>query len=1718
MIWLGRKERACCGLVVAVLLTAVASCATPVSTAPVATADTATATDTEVPLDVGNDLGLADIAASDVPLGADAPAADAPAGPDTPVADVPLDAGVPEVLAGACSSSDDCPPPEAACLIAVCKSGQCGVVAALSGYCEDGDACTVADHCTDGVCAAGLDLCACHDDPDCADDGDACNGTNYCSKAKLPWSCQPKPNSAVQCPSAGDTACQKNVCAPSSGQCAIQAIEKLTQVCTPSGCTFALAPPGSATITVGCSDGNACTTGDSCLGGACVVGQETCKCSSDADCAGQEDGDVCNGTLYCNKVTGGCLVNPATAITCPTAEDSACAKNVCYPKSGLCQVAPVEKTSQVCAGGACSWQLLPPGSLSTGGLVCDDGNPCTSGEVCGAGQCGGGTDTCTCKADGDCKKLDDGDLCNGVMYCDKAKQKCQLNPASIQSCPSVGDTACAKNACQPLTGLCGATPVGKVKTVCTDLADGSKTCVVEVKSDAETLGIVCDDGDPCTEGEVCSTGNCLGGQKTCTCNADADCAGKEDGDACNGTLYCNKQTGACAWNPATVVSCPSVEDTACLKNACNPKSGKCAPKPIEWTQSVCDVQSGCHLEISLSVGATVTCEDGEACTKGEACAGGQCQGGVFVCECAANADCLKKDDGNLCNGVAYCDKSVAGAPVCAANPASVVVCKASGELCIGTSCDPASGACVQVPTNDKKSCDDGTLCTAADVCTGGQCVGTALDCNDGSACTNDSCAPQSGCAHFGTNCDDGNGCTADLCDAKTGLCVHDAAVQNAKACTDGDPCTVGDACASGACKSGAPVACPGTGKACTVPLCVPQAGGTFQCVSTLANDDSPCGDGKSCTLDAKCLGGNCKAGTQDRYGLYMHSDPSVVNLRWSAVTPADDGGVVVAGVSWSGSASGNSATGEKYWIGKFSSSNKLLWQSTMPSLFADIPEPGRLTLQAGADGASYLAGTLVTPDISGGNLPPKPFLYKYNSDGTVAWKKLYGQASDTETCTAASIQPGGVTWLAGTKLVGGVTRLQLFQIAPTWEPVWAKDYDFGAGVQVEAMVRRADGSIVLGGERGELATAEAWAAAFSPSGALLWFKSYPVASGQIWKGRHLLALSERSDGVLLAVGEERAPNAKRPWQAGLRANGELWWSDSPANSGRWLAVRVDAGDHALVAGSYQPVGSDAPSAWFEGRDRWGNAHYSDNTAKVGVWLGAAAGPGNSWILVGGWQPAGANNGWHGAILRVDAYGHASCSAAGVCHGKSLSECDDGDTCTVDTCSATDGCSAQTVPQLRCLAADGCSELAQCSAGACPQTDQGRLYTAKLGGAGATFYTGTTLTDGTVIAGGTAPGAKALLLRMDAKGAAIGSPDLFPVQATGSVTTGYVQAIVATADGGYLVAATGRTGDLNYDGNTNGADRFRRLRKFGANHAQIFDLWPASSGDKSGEGDDLVDLGDGTFAWVWREWDYVRVGKLNQAGTFIYDKGVYTPPSDGTQISKFVWDTHGAAAGNGGLWVGGFRRFTNAPSSVWLTRLDSAGITVFKNDQVVDTTGWQGSTLRDLAPGPGGGAYLLVWMWQGGKSYPRILRCDAGAKAVWQIDLSDDAVYSAMGLTALPGGELVITSDAIQAGYDHQCLDKRNAAGQRLQRMFLPAAGTVFDTTPVGGDLLSFGRLADGSSATVIRSTWWGQTGCVAAGVCASVPTASCDDGNVCTADSCAASSGCKHVAIPGCGQ
>ncbi len=296
-----------------------------------------------------------------------------------------------------CDTSGD-----TACLVNRCvpASGECLPTPVADGAaCDDGNGCTAGEACAAGACGGGTPICECIVDADCVsyEDGDSCNGTLRCVRNV----CEIDPSTVVSCDPSGDTGCLANRCEPATGACSLR--------------------PRSEGAS--CTDGNSCTTGDACAAGVCVGYARTCgdgnPCTDDScdpatgcvyppNTAACDDGNACTTGDRCRD--GGC----ASAGTLACSDGNICTDDLCDPARGCVyppNAAPCDDgnactVGDVCARGVCTSGaplVCSDGNICTDDLCdpargcvyppntapCDDGDACTSPDVCAGGVCTG---------------------------------------------------------------------------------------------------------------------------------------------------------------------------------------------------------------------------------------------------------------------------------------------------------------------------------------------------------------------------------------------------------------------------------------------------------------------------------------------------------------------------------------------------------------------------------------------------------------------------------------------------------------------------------------------------------------------------------------------------------------------------------------------------------------------------------------------------------------------------------------------------------------------------------------------------------------------------------------------------------------------------------------------------------------------------------------------------------------------------------------------------------------------------------------------------------------------------------------------------------------------------------------------------------------------------------------------------------------------------------
>ena len=526
--------------------------------------------------------------------------------------------------------------------------------------CSDSDACTVGDACLEGECIPGTGTPDCDDNNPCTED--LCDADSGCASSPIDGACDD-----------GNSCTQSEVCVDS--QCLGEPMDcddgnDCTQDdCAPeSGCKYEPLPGD-------CDDGDPCSVGDFCSDGTCKPGGTPLNCDDLNECTD----DSCDQAAGCFYLENSVECDDGDACTI----GDVCGIGQCQPGAGT----PPCDDGNDCTDDSCDPAV---GCINANNVAeCDDGNICSIGDQCAGGGCQPGNvvlacddgDACTddvCQPDGGCQHVlnnapcSDGNECTENDICDAGtcagflKSCDDLNVCTIDGCNpfvpggcthapndagcddgndcTLGDT-CAGSQCLPGAGQKNCDDGND----CTeDVCDPDSGCV-----HSNIVGF-CEDDNPCTQSDYCANGQCNSGPNVCLCTTNQDCLIQENGDLCDGTLFCDIASipYSCKVNPTTVVTCNPALNTQCSNQKCVPATGNCVPEPVN-SGVPCDDQDGCTSQDKCNAGI---CSGILCSAQGMTCVNGECV--VQACgdgQVAAPEEC---DDGNeqSCDGCLECER------------------------------------------------------------------------------------------------------------------------------------------------------------------------------------------------------------------------------------------------------------------------------------------------------------------------------------------------------------------------------------------------------------------------------------------------------------------------------------------------------------------------------------------------------------------------------------------------------------------------------------------------------------------------------------------------------------------------------------------------------------------------------------------------------------------------------------------------------------------------------------------------------------------------------------------------------------------------------------------------------------------------------------------------------------------------------------------------------
>lgn len=695
--------------------------------------------------------------------------------------------------------------------ICIERTGECEPIFADDGTdCDDDDSCTAVSHCTGGRCH-GFEPNLCINPDSCHKQGICDPLTGDCNYPELAnfTPCIPtnvpvnESMTSYVCISGECIGTDPVYCPALENECLIP------QRDSELGCIYTF-PEDQF-----CDDDDLCTFSEMCSDGACVGGT-TRNCSYDTLC----------GVSYCLSNIG-CINTVSDCKVCT--QDNDCPYIPC--KQGYCD------------GGVCAYR-----GDDTALSGCDDSQFCNGDEYCFAGSC-------HTRPPPDC---DDFNMCT-IDTCDYDLQQCRHTPtgnitcqnndlcASLARCDGKGhcltvhsltcgpSTPCRHSlGCNPKTGACLYDFVedGRECNEPDNLCATKAVCNQGVCNVIEN--VTCDRGCECDSADTCDmmVGRCV---EPTICNYDK-CTDRDLctlGDQCVQEVCTPGQFSPCDFVP---------HDEQCQLVLC--MNGNCLVDNAEdGTPCLIDIPYGPCTDEDVCVGGTCTRRYKEATVCREASPGGcdvpeYCGGSSDYCPTNSFAP-----DDTACPNTLFCYDNTCKSGRCL--PQTTRDCSALDSQCTTGVCDEAAHACVAANKVENTPCVSGKegQCVPFSSCKLGVCVEYYANeltlCDDGSLCSvddhcsgyNANCVAGSvlSCAHLDT------ACSLGACNPLSGECVATTLNEGLPCDADGNPCTTNDTCVGGVCTAGPAYDCSYLNSSCQYGACIPMSTTSASCTTVVTD-------------------------------------------------------------------------------------------------------------------------------------------------------------------------------------------------------------------------------------------------------------------------------------------------------------------------------------------------------------------------------------------------------------------------------------------------------------------------------------------------------------------------------------------------------------------------------------------------------------------------------------------------------------------------------------------------------------------------------------------------------------------------------------------------------------------------------------------------------------------------------------------------------------------
>ena len=301
------------------------------------------------------------------------------------------------------------------------------------------------------------------------------------------------------------------------------------------------------------------------------------------------------------------------------------------------------------------------------------------------------------------------------------------------------------------------------------------------------------------------------------------------------------------------------------------------------------------------------------------------------------------------------------------------------------------------------------------------------------------------------------------------------------------------------------------------------------------------------------------------YGNYYYA---------SSIQQTTDGGYIVAG-----HVSANTTGGDDAWLMKVNADGTVAWAKS----YGDTADNRANSVQQTPDGGFIVVG--YTDYFYAGGLDL--WIFKLNSDGSIAWQKVYGGGGDD---VGESIQP---TSDGGYIVTGWDGRdLWVLKLDTNGNSIWAKTYvstGYGGGVSIQQTL---DGGYVVAAVTTFFNNGrDFWVVKLNRDGNLEWQKAYggPEQPGD--QGEIPTSIQQTADGGYIVVGstgktsctQAGCSNLEKAYVLKLDSNGGIQWQKTyggPSGTGFKSVQQTPDGGFIVAGYHFKTVAANSGDAWL----------------------------------------------------------------------------------------------------------------------------------------------------------------------------------------------------------------------------------------------------------------------------------------------------------------------------------------------------------------------------------------------------------------------------------------------------------------------------------------------------------------------------------------------------------